>query len=46
MVLDQLVRVERVGADLAAEGDLLLVAGQLGQLLALLPLGQLVEPAP
>src|SRR3989441_1153396 len=31
-------------ADLAAEGDLLLLPGQLGQLLALLPLGDLVEP--
>src|SRR5712691_2237648 len=43
MVLDELVRVERVRADLAAERDLLLVPGQLGQLIALLFLGDLVE---
>src|SRR3989442_7617203 len=43
MVLDELVRVEGVRADLAAECDLLLVPGQLGQLLALLFLGDLVE---
>src|SRR5262245_65042212 len=39
VVLDQLVRVERVRANLAAEGDLLLLTGQLGQLLTLLLLG-------
>src|SRR6266446_7887085 len=36
MVLDELVGMERVRADLAAEGDLLLLAGELGELLALL----------
>src|SRR5215813_15080109 len=44
MILDQLVGMERIGPDLAAEGDLLLLPGQLGQLLALLLLGDLVEP--
>src|SRR5690242_15796157 len=33
VVLDDLVRRERVGADLAPERDLLLLAGQVGQLL-------------
>src|SRR4030095_16357090 len=44
IVLDDLVRRERVGADLAAEGDLLLLPGQVGQLLLLLLLVDLEEP--
>src|SRR5437879_6468392 len=44
MVLDELVGMERVRADLAAEGDLLLLAGELGELLALLLVRQPVEP--
>src|SRR4030095_14532747 len=44
VVLDQLVGVERVRADLAAEGDFLLLTGQFAQLLTLLLLGDLVQP--
>src|SRR5207249_1645956 len=44
VVLDQLIGMERVRADLAAEGDLLFLTSQLGQLLALLLLGDLVKP--
>ena len=36
--------MERVGPNLAAEGDLLFVAGELGQRLALLLFRDLVEP--
>src|SRR6266542_1006975 len=43
VVLDDLVRVERVAADLAAEGDVLLLAREVGQLLLLLLLVELVE---
>ena len=38
VVLDDLVRVEGVAADLAAEGNVLLFAREVGQLLLLLPL--------
>src|SRR3989449_5546726 len=44
VVLDELVGMKRVRADLTAEGDLLLLAGELVELLALLLLRQLVEP--
>ena len=44
MVLDELVGMERVRADLAAEGDLFLLTGELGKLLALPLVRQLVEP--
>jgi len=43
MVLDDLVRREGVRADLAPERDLLLLAGQVGQLLLLLLLVDLEE---
>src|SRR3989440_1462120 len=44
MVLDELVGMERVRANLAAEGDLLLRTSELGELLALLLVRELVEP--
>src|SRR5438876_965858 len=44
VVLDELVGMKRVRADLTAEGDLLLLAGELGELLALLLVRELVEP--
>src|SRR5574337_241982 len=44
MILDELVRGENVGADLAPPGDLLLVAFELGHLLLLLPTIVVVQP--
>src|SRR5205823_1369394 len=43
MVLDQLIGLKRVRADLAAERDLLLLAGELRELLALLLLSELEQ---